>query len=73
MKKYRFKTQEEFEATCKKDEDGDYICGKELFVVNEMSALFGQEYNPISDGIYHNLVKVGDEHWYAAPEMLVEL
>lgn len=41
MKKYRFKTKEEFESTCKKDSEGNYNCGNAFFSKG-MHYLFGQ-------------------------------
>lgn len=41
MKKYRFKTKQEFEATCKKDSAGYYECGSAYFIP-AMYHLFGQ-------------------------------
>ena len=66
LTKWRFKTQKEFDDTCEKDEDGDYICGVALFN-RSMYHLFGTEYAGSPD----NLIRV--DGWTIAHEMLMPL
>ena len=71
MKKYRFKTKQEFEETCKKNEEGDYICGEDDFIVEFMHPLFVVEYKPHPR--FNNMVIVSNDLWSITPEMLVEI
>jgi len=41
MSTYRIKTKAEFEATCKIDHDGDFICGESIFNTRSMAYLYG--------------------------------
>jgi hypothetical protein len=41
MSTYRIKTKAEFEATCKIDHDGDFICGESIFNTRAMVHLYG--------------------------------
>ena len=69
--RWRFKTREEFEATCEKDENEDYICGDNEFV-DLMFELFGKEY----EGSIDNLIRVKTSDgcpWGITPEMLVPM
>lgn len=72
--KYRFKTKEEFEDTCEKNEDGDYDCGEKYFI-SDMHHLFGQEIDielnkEFGANWYDKSVNI---NWGITPEMLVPL
>lgn len=69
MKKYRFKTKQEFEETCRKDMFGAYVCGNDTFE-QAMHPLFGKEYNPINN---LNIVECNGMSWNVKPQMLVEI
>lgn len=65
--KYRFKTKQEFDETCKKYESGAYRCGNNTFVL-DMYPLFGVEYKPIDNLM---VVECDGDIWNVTPEMLV--
>lgn len=71
MRKYRFKTKQEFEETCQKNEEGNYICGEDDFIVEYMHPLFGVEYK--EHPMIPKLVILNNETWFTTPEMLVEI
>ena len=81
MKRYRFKTLEEFDKTCKRLENGSYITGNTKFVEN-MYHLLGMEINEEdSDRILQNLGYnitlttniAGDLDWKYCEEMITEI
>jgi hypothetical protein len=41
MSTYRIKTEAEFNATCKIDSDGDFMCGESMFNTRAMGHLYG--------------------------------
>lgn len=65
--KWRFKTREEFEATCQKSSYGGYKCGTNTFI-EPMFDLCGKKY----EGSPDNLVRVKNM-WSVTPEMLMPI
>ena len=83
MSTYRIKTKAEFEATCKRDADGDFICGESIFNTRAMVHLYGvpltkEESDKILSHLRVSLVlKNGprgkDNDWAFTKEMIVKV
>ena len=81
MSTYRIKTEAEFNATCKIDSDGDFLCGESVFT-SGMSHLYGVRLTKAeSDEILKERTRLDlengpqdkDNNWAFSKEMIVKV